>query len=427
MLEDYVDDRAKGFEKSAFLVGGEGRTPLLICCIVCCMYYYFVFIYIILYTLHLRLTPVMTGTLPQPHRILSARGQKNLSVAIFLYLSVDSAPPAVQSKRAGTIVSSMNVLRGFTSLIGKSASPRKDDSPDDELGFVSQFVPPSISTNIRGHEMTYDGYTVYIIDVTFGLKRWQIRRRYKRFHELHTDLGFEVSKSIFGYVNLPRMPPKKMCGNTAHSFVERRMEQLNNYLDKILKDERVSSTRHVRNFLSPLKTEDITLFWNLHYELLKRGASFNKKGTLFVRDIFIQLNEDDTLLEYWSPSEDIRKYAQDVKSVHIASIRNVRISNNGSAIVVEAERELRLETHEQGVKHQWIRALQFLQKAAHLCCPATSLSGKMPTQQNSINSHPQQNRNQSRKFERNGNNANFKRKGGNDNQGRSFMNNSQKQ
>ena len=36
MLEDYVDDRAKGFEKSAFLVGGEGRTPLLICCIVCC-------------------------------------------------------------------------------------------------------------------------------------------------------------------------------------------------------------------------------------------------------------------------------------------------------------------------------------------------------------------------------------------------------
>ena len=120
---------------------------------------------------------------------------------------MESAPP---SKRAGTIVSSMNVLRGFTSLIGKSASPRKDDSPDDELGFVSQFVPPSISTNIRGHEMTYDGYTVYIIDVTFGLKRWQIRRRYKRFHELHTDLGFEVSKSIFGYVNLPRMPPKNV-------------------------------------------------------------------------------------------------------------------------------------------------------------------------------------------------------------------------
>ena len=112
--------------------------------------------------------------------------------------------------------------------------------------------------------------------------------------------------------------------------------------------------------------------------------------------------------------------------MHIASIRNVRISNNGSAIVVEAERELRLETHEQGVKHQWIRALQFLQKAAHLCCPATSLSGKMPAQKNSINSgHSQQNRNQSRKFERNGNNANFKSKGGNDNRGRSFMNNNQ--
>ena len=110
--------------------------------------------------------------------------------------------------------------------------------------------------------MTYDGYTVYIIDVTFGLKRWQIRRRYKRFHELHTDLGFEVSKSIFGYVNLPRMPPKK-CGNTAHSFVERRMEQLNNYLDKILKDERVSSTRHVGKFLSPLEDRGYNAFLEL--------------------------------------------------------------------------------------------------------------------------------------------------------------------
>ena len=318
----------------------------------------------------------------------------------------------------------MNVLRGFTSFIGNAAggsSPRKNNNDNNGLNLVSQFVPPTISTNIRGYESTYDGYTVYIIDVTFGLKQWQITRRYKRFHELHTELSFEVSKSIFGYVNLPKVPPKKMCGNTADAFVERRMEHLNDYLNKILKDERVSSTRHVRNFLSPLKTQDITLFWNLHYELLKRGASFNKKGTLFIRDIFIQLSEDDTLLEYWSPSEDIRKYAQDVKSIHIASIRNVRISNNGSAIVVEAERELRLETHEQGLKHQWVRALQFLQKSAHLCCPATSMAGKMPKQYNSVNGgrndHP-------RSTQRNSNHGNNNRNNTNsNNNNRSFMNN----
>ena len=35
--------------------------------------------------------------------------------------------------------------------------------------------------------------------------------------------------------------------NTATSFVDRRMEQLNDYLNKLLKDER-ASTRHVRNF-----------------------------------------------------------------------------------------------------------------------------------------------------------------------------------
>ena len=130
-----------------------------------------------------------------------------------------------------------------------------------------------------------------------------------------------------------------------------------------------------------------------------------------------QLSEDDTLLEYWSPSEEIRKYAQDVKSIHIASIRNVRISNNGSAIVVEAERELRLETHEQGLKHQWIRALQFLQQAAHLCCPATSMSGKMPTQyKRSINGGQGNNNN-------NNNNGRNNRSNNNNKNSRSFMNN----
>ena len=74
----------KSFEKSAaafvsFVVDVlvDKKQTLLLCFIIghC----------LVLYTLHLRLPPVMhAGTLPQPYRILSERGQKNLSVGIFL-------------------------------------------------------------------------------------------------------------------------------------------------------------------------------------------------------------------------------------------------------------------------------------------------------------------------------------------------------
>ena len=84
VLEDYNNDRARVLKKVLL--------PLLLCL---CWWIRnklssFALLYIIghclvLYTLHLRLPPVMhAGTLPQPYRILSERGQKNLSVGIFL-------------------------------------------------------------------------------------------------------------------------------------------------------------------------------------------------------------------------------------------------------------------------------------------------------------------------------------------------------
>ena len=84
VLEDYNNDRARVLKKvllplfHLFVdVLVDKKQTLLLCFIIghC----------LVLYTLHLRLPPVMhAGTLPQPYRILSERGQKNLSVGIFL-------------------------------------------------------------------------------------------------------------------------------------------------------------------------------------------------------------------------------------------------------------------------------------------------------------------------------------------------------
>jgi hypothetical protein len=273
----------------------------------------------------------------------------------------------------------MDWLRSsVTSLVkGGSNDSSGQESPLQEDGQVSRFAPPVISAHITGHEQSRQGYTLFIINVTFGKKQWYVKRRYNQFYELNRELGYETSRNLMSYVNLPKIPPKKMCGSKASAFVSRRAESLGVYLQCLLKDERVSSQKKLRNFLSPLKEEEIQNFWNIYYPLLKQGASFNKRGTLFTRYVTVQLSDDDTVLEYWSPSEETN-YKEDVKSVHIASIYGVRLSSNKTEIVVDAEKSLRLDTHEVGTKHQWLRALESLKDSSHLCCPATSTRGVMP-------------------------------------------------
>ena len=276
------------------------------------------------------------------------------------------------------------MLRGFGSNLKSFVTSAADSSgsrsspPRGAEGLGTRFAPPTITAKVVGHEMNSHGYTEYLVTVCFGKERWQVKRRYSRFFDLHSELGYEVSNSVFAFVSLPAMPPKRMCGSKSPSFVDRRADSLGEYLEGLLQDERVSNSRLVRNFLSPLPPDVVSLFWSLHFPLLKQGAAFNKLGTLFTRDVFIQLSEDNTVLEYWSPSEDSRAEAQDVKFVHIASIFDCRPSANGSSIVVDAEREVRLDSHEVGLKHQWLRALQALRAGAHLCCPATSLAGTVP-------------------------------------------------
>ncbi|XP_014790736.1 nischarin isoform X5 [Octopus bimaculoides] len=73
-----------------------------------------------------------------------------------------------------------------------------------------------------------ENYTVYVIEVTIGPYTWCVRHRYSDFHDLHDKLvsTFKIDKSL--------LPPKKLFGNQSETFIKKRQNDLEVYLQTIL-------------------------------------------------------------------------------------------------------------------------------------------------------------------------------------------------
>ncbi|XP_041348841.1 nischarin-like isoform X2 [Gigantopelta aegis] len=87
----------------------------------------------------------------------------------------------------------------------------------------------SASSTIRiTSAVSVETYTVYVIEVTLGTYSWTVRHRYSDFHELHEKLvaGYKLDKSL--------LPPKKLFGNQTESFIKKRQNELEIYLQTVL-------------------------------------------------------------------------------------------------------------------------------------------------------------------------------------------------
>ena len=74
-----------------------------------------------------------------------------------------------------------------------------------------------------------NSYTVYVIQVTPGLKTWTIERRFNDFVYLHK----EISK-FNPNISMPNLPKKKFFGSSLDAkFVEERRVDLEVYLQKL--------------------------------------------------------------------------------------------------------------------------------------------------------------------------------------------------
>ncbi|KAL8594707.1 hypothetical protein ACOMHN_051653 [Nucella lapillus] len=83
------------------------------------------------------------------------------------------------------------------------------------------------TVQITGSE-TNENFTSYTIEVTVGSYSWTVKHRYSEFHELHEKLvsSHKVDKGL--------LPPKKLFGNQTESFVKRRQQDLQLYLQTVL-------------------------------------------------------------------------------------------------------------------------------------------------------------------------------------------------
>lgn len=74
------------------------------------------------------------------------------------------------------------------------------------------------------------GYTVYIIEIFSGLKKWTVKRRYSDFYYLHSQL-----KKIIPKKDKPKLPQKRYVGSSsAKHFVEERRKDLESYLQALV-------------------------------------------------------------------------------------------------------------------------------------------------------------------------------------------------
>ena len=103
-----------------------------------------------------------------------------------------------------------------------------------------------ISTKVLGYMMT--GYkhgkdsTKYNIEVNQGMNTWNVKRSFAEFTDLHKKLK-KVSK------NLPKMPKKKLFKVVKSEQLEQRKENLDAYLQDLVKIEEVQSDLNYIQFL----------------------------------------------------------------------------------------------------------------------------------------------------------------------------------
>ncbi|GMF13351.1 unnamed protein product [Phytophthora lilii] len=86
-----------------------------------------------------------------------------------------------------------------------------------------------VDTKTKVSDLSQRSFTCYLIDVYFNGTTWQLARRYKEFHVLHSHL-----KTKYPAIELPGLPPKHVFTPVEGEFINYRKEQLESFLKQLL-------------------------------------------------------------------------------------------------------------------------------------------------------------------------------------------------
>ena len=252
-------------------------------------------------------------------------------------------------------------------FLSDSVSQLSGESPKSNAFSTTQHFPAPnlIARLVSVTRDPEEDFHTYEIEVSFGLRKWTVSRRYKEFHEFN-----KLIQSVYMVQSnpLPELPPKKMCGNKEQPFVHSRKKQLSQYLTQVMSNTDLRSAVFTREFLTAATRDRMTRLYNEYVPLLKAGATFKKIGSVFTRDIRMRLTDDCMCLEYWTPISGNYGKGEDVKRLRTHTITNVSPTNEG--LIITAERECELDTSQNGkskfVRTAWLNGLSELMGLLHL-------------------------------------------------------------
>lgn len=108
-----------------------------------------------------------------------------------------------------------------------------------------------------------EGHTLYVIEVSSGVKQWTVIRRFKDFYYLDKMLRKNFTK-----LKIPPLPPKRyFASSTDPGFVDERRDQLENYLQTLIRIQSIWTRNDLVLFLN--NSENNMMFvWN--FERMRR-------------------------------------------------------------------------------------------------------------------------------------------------------------
>jgi len=106
-------------------------------------------------------------------------------------------------------------------------------------------------------------HTVYVINVSCGMRSWTIKRRYKDFDYLDRQL-----KKQFPSLSLPALPPKRYLRSSSDpEIVDERKQQLENYLNQLVCVQQIWARNDFVLFLND-DSNLMTFIWS--FERMRR-------------------------------------------------------------------------------------------------------------------------------------------------------------
>ncbi|XP_059481181.1 nischarin [Neocloeon triangulifer] len=117
--------------------------------------------------------------------------------------------------------------------------------------------------------------TIYVIHVTMGPVRWQVKHRYSAFAALHDILVADhgVSKEL--------LPPKKVIGNQDPVFIEKRRAALETYLQSVTNFLKIAMPQELAYFLHFHQYEVLYLLQSLALQFFNEGDLLLQNSTSF--------------------------------------------------------------------------------------------------------------------------------------------------